>query len=278
MWRLPAPSRTAQWTYDRCVDGVKNPALRGRFEEVAGDIAAAASSFETAVTSGTVTSYPTATAVGSVTAGEMTWLYENRLVRSTSPGRLVYDEIMAAAINRRCPMCGHRQVASLDHYLPKALFPGLSVSPSNLVPACSDCNRQKLGSRPVISAEVLIHPYFDNVEDQGWLVAQIESTSPASVHFYVDPPTEWPPGLGARVSHQFEMLRLASLYASQAAEEIVNIRGSLAAVHSAGGPSEVAAFLAQAASSRRAANVNSWQTAMYSATAASSWFCSGGFG
>jgi hypothetical protein len=123
----------------------------------------------------------------------------------------------------------------------------------------------------------MLHPYFDDVESQPWLVAEVLQTAPASVQFSVAAPAAWSTVLAARVTHQFESLRLSALYASQAADELLNIRQSLADVLAAGGPAEVAAHLAQAADSRRAAHVNSWQTAMYTAIADSQWFCNGGF-
>lgn len=277
MWRLPAPTPTAAWTYQRCIRGVWNQDLRDRLDATSPDIVTTADSFQTAAQNGTLATFPVAATVGQVTGGELSWVYTNRFARAKSPGRVVYDEIMSAAVNDRCPMCGHRQVASLDHYLPKASFPALCVAPANLVPACSDCNKRKLDAIPVNASEVMLHPYYDDVESQPWLVAEVHQTAPPSVEFFVAAPAAWPAVLAARVTHQFESLHLATLYTSQAAEELVNIRQALAEVRAAGGAAEVAAHLTQAANSRRAARVNSWQTAMYTAIAASQWFCSGGF-
>jgi hypothetical protein len=277
MWRVPAPTRTAAWTYERCIRGVQNEDLRDRLDATSPDIVAAADGFQTAAQNGTIGTFPGAANVGYVTGGELSWVYKNRFVRASSPGRVVYDEIMTAAVYGRCPMCGHRQVASLDHYLPKASFPALCVAPANLIPACSDCNKQKLDAIPANASEVMLHPYFDDVEGQPWLVAEVGQTIPPSFQFSVGAPAAWPHVLAARVTHQFKTLHLGNLYASQAAVELVNIRQALAEVFAAGGAAEVAAHLNQAANSRRAARVNSWQTAMYTAIAASQWFCSGGF-
>ena len=277
MWRLPAPTRTAAWTYEQCIRGVQNEDLRDRLDASSPDIVTASDAFQAAAQSGTLATYPRAANVGQVTGGELSWVYTNRFARAKSPGRVVYDEIKSAAVNGRCPMCGHRQVATLDHYLPKASFPALCVTPENLIPACSDCNKQKLDAIPVNADEVMLHPYFDDVESQPWLVAEVMQTTPPSIQFSVAAPPAWSNVLAARVTHHFESLHLSTLYASQAADELANIRQSLADVLAAGGPAEVAAHLAQAAHSRRAARVNSWQTAMYTAIADSQWFCSGGF-
>src|SRR5262245_19880217 len=79
---------------------------------------------------------------------EMVAVYDNRLVKKTAPGRRIYDKIFTSAPNDKCPLCGHRNVKTLDHYLPKALFPALTVTPINLIPACSDCNKAKLSTAP----------------------------------------------------------------------------------------------------------------------------------
>jgi len=277
MWRIPAPARTALWTYERCISGVRDAALRGRLASVTGDIAAAADAFKTAVQSGTVVAYPPAAHVGAVTGDELRSVYTSRFARSKSRGRVVYDEIMSAADNGRCPMCGHRQVASLDHYLPKALFPALCVAPDNLVPACSDCNKGKLDAVAATPSEVMLHPYFDDVESDPWLVAEVGETAPPSVRFYVDAPAGWSQELADRVSSQFTKLKLGRLYASQAAEELLNLQQALKNLFAVGGAAAVAAHLAEFAASCRAHRVNSWQTAMYAAIADSQWFCDGGF-
>lgn len=66
--------------------------------------------------------------VPGVTTKEMTKLYNNRLVRGTA-GRDVYDELMMAAPRGRCPLCGQRDVSTLEHILPKSAYPALAVTP-----------------------------------------------------------------------------------------------------------------------------------------------------
>lgn len=277
MWRLPAPTRTAEWTYARCISGVLDVNLKARLTSISPQLSAAATAFATAAANGTISDLPTMTNVGTVTGKELSDVYTHRFARKNSRGRMVYDEIMSLATNDRCPMCGHRQVASLDHFLPKASYPALTVVPLNLVPACSDCNKWKLDQAPANADEVMVHPYFDDIEDEPWLVAEVVQTAPASVQFSVAPPAAWDPTLTARVHHQFDDLHLSTLYASQAAEELLNIRHSLENLFNAGGVGAVTAFLDDATQSRAQAHTNSWQTAMYTALSLSHWFCNGGF-
>lgn len=77
-----------------------------------------------------------------VNGDEMIKLYNNKLVKSKK-GRKYYDQILSSSPKNRCPLCGVREVSTLDHYLEKSKYPYLSVSPYNLVPSCKDCNYGK---------------------------------------------------------------------------------------------------------------------------------------
>ena len=63
----------------------------------------------------------------------------------------------------RCPICGvsfgYSQV-TLDHILPKSVYPSLAILPINLVPICYYCNtrkNKKIGER-------VFHPYFEGYD------------------------------------------------------------------------------------------------------------------
>ena len=63
---------------------------------------------------------------------------------------------------KSCPLCGSLGGRSLDHALPRSLFPEFSILRENLVPACTICNTDEKGGtyrgrRP----ERFIHPYYD---------------------------------------------------------------------------------------------------------------------
>lgn len=62
-----------------------------------------------------------------------------------------------------CPMCGSSGGRSLDHALPRAIYPEFSIVPENLVPACTICNSDEKGSefKGHASPERMIHPYYD---------------------------------------------------------------------------------------------------------------------
>jgi hypothetical protein len=70
---------------------------------------------------------------------------------------------------------------------------------------------------------------------------------------------------------------LGALYASRAAEELLNIEHQLSVLFTRAGAEGVTAHLLEQAESRAANNINSWQTATYESLATSVWYCSGGF-
>lgn len=68
-----------------------------------------------------------------------------------------------AAGFQSCPMCGSLGGRSLDHALPRSLYPEFSILHENLVPSCTMCNSDEKGStyRGVRRSQRFIHPYYD---------------------------------------------------------------------------------------------------------------------
>ncbi|WP_271215535.1 HNH endonuclease [Streptosporangium carneum] len=206
---------------------------------------------------------------------DLTKVYTDRMAKNGAPGRAIYDALKLAA--KRCPLCGHRDVATLDHHLPKAGYPFLSVAPANLVPACSDCNKIKSDAFPSTAEEQTLHPYFDDIDHDQWLSAEVVPGRPPSLKFFVDPPQQWSTCLTARVRHHFATFGLSVLYSVQAATELSEIAHALRIQFDVAGEEGVRGYVEQVAASRSAVHLNSWRAATYRALASSSWYCSGGF-
>lgn len=226
---------------------------------------------------GALDQVPTTDAIGAVTADELEDVYELRMARRSSPGRAVYDRLLAAPEHGRCPLCGQRDVATLDHHLPKTAYSALVVTPINLVPACSHCNHLKREHAPTAADRQTFHPYFDDAETVQWLHAHVVEDLPAALVFEVRLNRTVPVGLATRVTFHFEKLKLAKLYTTHAAEELQNLRSGLEMLHAAGGPPAVRDRLIEQRDTYRANRLNSWQSAMYAALAASNWYCREGF-
>jgi hypothetical protein len=213
----------------------------------------------------------------NVTATEMEKVYTQRMARKGAPGRDVYDEIFGSSPQGRCPLCCQRLVATLDHYLPKAYYPALAVAPLNLVPACSDCNKAKHNRFPTKAEDVGLHPYYDKLGDDVWLAARVVEVRPTALRFSVSAPAAWDPVLIARVENHFHSYGLPSLYASEAAEELINIRHQLVELRKADPVAGVRRELQRRAESCAAERPNGWRAATYRAWQSSDWFCNGGF-
>lgn len=214
--------------------------------------------------------------VGQLTRDEVVSLYDERLSKKGHPAREIYDSLRAAAKFNICPLCGQRQVASLDHYLPKSSHPLFAITPINLVPCCSDCNKAKSAKVGTDAASQTFHPYFDDFDDGVWLVARVIEANPPAILFSVSSPDGWSAVKIQRAVNHFNLLGLDELYGSNAAQELAQIANGLRELRETSGPGDVRRHLEHQATSRGANSPNSWQAAMYAALARCEWFWNGG--
>lgn len=216
---------------------------------------------------------------GTATSDDMSGAYDVKMARERSVARTAYDLIKMAAPGGWCPLCGTRSVNQLDHYLPKSEFPPFALLPLNLIPACRDCNTDKLAGFPTRPEEETLHPYYvtDEFLTDPWLHAAVLQTAPPSLNFFVRPPVHWSRLTAARAQRHLDVFKLTKLYATRAGEEVAQIRWRLRKEFERAGAQAVRFYLYEEAASRRAAAMNSWQTATYTALAASDWFCEYGY-
>ena len=275
MWPLPLPNLTARETYQRCVPGIRPP-LGQRLAGLEEEVVDASARFETAANAAALHTLDQSSfrPTSPDLAAALPRVYTDRMAKVGRPGRMIYDKLKMAAVV--CPLCGHREVTTLDHHLPKSSFPLLSVTPSNLIPCCSDCNRVKQSTVPELVEEQTLHPYFDYVDDEQWLAAEVLQGEPAALRFFVSPPQDWPDTLRARVIHHFETLDLADLYGAQGATELAGNAYVLQRFFDAGGAEAVRDYLQLKAESWSRRWRNHWKGAAYAALAASDWFCTAG--
>lgn len=278
MRKLDKPTENPKIVFETCISRVKDPALKRKLESVSDNIKEAAEKYDAAGASKEFFKlHEHHNVAGIVTQKEMEKIYTDRMVNSKAPGRKYYDNLRASPPQGICPLCGQRPVSTLDHYLPKTKFPSLSVVLYNLVPACSECNKTKSDKIPKKAEDQTIHPYYDDLERDQWLFANVEHTSPVSIVFFANPPEDMDEILSERIKEHFKVFQLGLLYASQAAVELSNIRYRLNNIWEKRGAIQVKEHLLEEYSSRKAVHVNSWQTAMYQAIANCEWFCNGGF-
>lgn len=278
MWSLARPAHSAESTFTTCISRVRDPNLASRLTAATSTIIAASEQFDCAARSNRLHEIAAHDTVDpDITVGEMEKIYTQRMARNGAPGREIYDEIFASSPSGRCPLCMQRSVATLDHHLPKAHFPSLAVTPLNLIPACSECNKAKLDSVPTTAGEIPLHPYFDELGDETWLNAVVVELRPTALRFLIRHPSSWGKTLSERVDNHFRSLGLAALFASEAAEELLNIRHQLRTLLDLNYKDGVRDELGRRAASCAKARPNGWRTAAYRAWFENDWFCNGGF-
>lgn len=278
MWTIERPEITALEAFDACRAGISTTDLSQRLEGIREHVQNAEADFHAAASAADLLKIASAGDVaGLVTADEMDMLYSRHMARSKSRGRPIYDRLMIAAPHDRCPFCGHRDVSTLDHTLPKAQHPALAVTPISLIPCCKDCNHSK-GNLVLLSLEdQLLNAYYDNVSNIRWLYASIVEGSPPAANYYVSTPDELNGTIASRIMNHFDKLSLAKLYASQAGRQLQNMKSALNEIFEADGVNAVRQDLDRRARSYADIDLNSWEGALFEAAAANDWYCNGGF-
>lgn len=219
---------------------------------------------------------PSETAAGVISVDEMKWLYKNRFSKLGSPCRPLYDQIRVKA--KICPLCNSRTVSTLDHYLAQTHHPDFVLTPINLVPACGDCNKEKLAADPKTIDEQTLHPYFDSLPvDAPWLVAEVIEDRPFGIVFNAAPPVHWNQDLSNRLRQHFKAFSLGDLYSAKASSEVAEIASLIEVEHALNGAQGLRDYLRSQAGGRRSASPHSWKAALYQGLADSQWFVDGGF-
>jgi hypothetical protein len=158
---------------------------------------------------------------------------------------------------------------------PKSRYPLLAVCPDNLVPACRDCNTEKLDEVYTAAAELPLHPYFDpdRFYMEQWLVAEVDHSSPIVVNFRALPPVTWPAVARERVNSHLRCYKLQRRLSVRAASELSTLSPELAQMDDLNMRHE---HLATRASVAYAVQRNSWKTAMLQALRDDPWYLSTG--
>lgn len=279
------PSLNPQAVYTTCIDSISDSELRIRLNLITNSLMITATDYEQKADNSQLYTLSPNTCrnsdivLGSVTKKELKEIYNAHMVPREKPARLYYDSLLFNAPLGHCPYCGYGHASTLDHYLPKTKFPQFSVLPLNLVPACKDCNTGKSSAIVTTIDDQDLHPYFDHQHfiTEQWLYANVVQTSPVSICFFVNPPDHWDDISKNRVRAHFKHFNLASRYAVESSSQLASLKGILARYTRQVGQESVRQHLIIEAESSFEQHVNSWQTAMYQALAASEWYCNGGF-
>jgi hypothetical protein len=277
MWHLDPPVITARDSYVRSVSVTQTLERRALLLGVTGTVEQAGVRLRSAADTQTLHELDSGDfAVAGIAPGDfVTWAYKNGMC--SAGGRDIYDQIMDAPEDERCPMCGQGDVAQLDHVMPKMKFPALCVDPLNLVPVCDRCNYVKGQASPTSAETTPLHPYLDQVDTEGWLDATVVPNRQGQLKYFVAAPPGWDDTLTSRVHHHFDLFELAKRYSVQANRALKSIKYSLQRQLESAGKDAVRAYLLDAADSRLKYDPNSWDGVAHRAWAADDGFCRGAF-
>ena len=272
--KLPKPTDDVKDVFHECISNIRDQAFKDKLDSCKDEIACATLEFETKVVGNQAFTIQEHDNIGEkITNTDMKKIYTDKMVKESQPGRKYYDKYITTPKNGICPLCGQREVATLDHYLPKMKYPSLAVSPSNLIPACRDCNTGKNDKTFSNSSEETIHPYFDDIENEDWLYAKIIENEEVIIIFEVRKPLTWSNLIYERVENHFIEFNLNKLYSTHAAVEFSGVRHRLINTYKRAGSEGLKEHLVECYESYKMVHINSWQTAMYRALCESDWFC-----
>ncbi|RYF26336.1 MAG: hypothetical protein EOO42_01845 [Flavobacteriales bacterium] len=276
MRKLNKPTILSHIVYSACIGVVRNLGLRGRLNACLPNILAAEIELNSKITRGTVYTIPQEAIVnGNVTATELKDVYTLRMVGNTA-GRVFYDQILISSPTGLCPYCSHGNVSTIDHYLPKALYPCLATVPINLIPSCGDCQDKNIDF-PVNANTETLHPYYDDIENDLWLKADLVMNVPLTVRFSVLQAVGWSNLLFERTKSHLECYNLHVLYAVQAGREMSELKKLLQINFGKTGEAGIKQLLEETTLSKELSNLNSWKSALYRELSTNQWFYSGGF-
>lgn len=189
---------------------------------------------------------------------DMRFLYK----KMRKEGHHYYTIIKESPFMKRCPYCEKRDVEELDHYLSQKDFPIHCITPANLIPSCPECNHDKLAS----DIE-LVHPYFDDTTQVGWLFCELKIIYGLLIpEYYINfQQTKYDSKLKQKIVNTFNCLELHTYYAEWAAALITNKTKLWKSQYDSGGVSSLVDLLEREMNSidSRLESINSYKKVFY---------------
>ncbi|MEK4509358.1 HNH endonuclease [Paenibacillus sp. FSL K6-2524] len=72
-----------------------------------------------------------------------------------------------------CPYCGMDKPRTIDHYLPKSIYPEFSIYPPNLIPCCGHCNGKKSFKWLNNGKRLFLNFYYDDIPNEKFLNVEL---------------------------------------------------------------------------------------------------------
>lgn len=146
-------------------------------------------------------------------------------------------KLQIKTIINTCQNCTIDSVNSLDHILPKSLFPEFIVNPHNLFPCCTTCNSHKLVSIEIEGNAMFLNLYLDELPREQYLFVDVfnDEYDELNFRFFIENVEEKiDPTLFSIIDNHytklrlFERMRLKSIeYISELENKIVTFKHRL---------------------------------------------------
>lgn len=274
MKKILKPENNIGIILKNCMACMQNP-RRGRIAQVKDTIVKKTTEYDDLASSGKLYTIPKHDTVDAIAAkDDMEALYTQKFVPKNEPNREIYDKLILMAPSGKCPYCQQNLAKNLDHFLPKAKYVTYTVTPFNLVPSCSDCNKGKSDMTFESYEKQPFHPYYDCFDDSAWLKAKLVEKEPISFQFYADPPSTLPSEKVKRIKYCFsdDCLGLNNIYKLHAPELYSTCFHRIKILFDKGGKTLAVARLQENIEDEQSTSLNSWKAAMYQAMIDSEWY------
>jgi hypothetical protein len=260
--------------FDSCAGRVSDIAVRNQLLACGPTIEAVANEYNELGNQCRLKDFPVTPYVFDAPLERLRGLYDS--VLRDGGERHIYDAIRGRADRGVCPQCGVGRVRTLDHYLPKTLFPALAVVPENLIPTCRDCNLDKRVHYATEAEGFIFHPYYDDWDAYRLVEAEIVYEPRLNIQYFIGQPSNATDLIVQRARAHFRVLSLAELYAMNAGAALAEVKVNCARA----ALSEAAAvheFLCIHEAAAASAEPNGWRAAMFKAMAEDWEFWNGGY-
>lgn len=125
-----------------------------------------------------------------------------------------------------CPYCTIEPYNTIDHFLPKEIYPAHSVNSNNLLPCCSICNEYKGTLIQENHQRVFLNLYCDILPEKQYLFVNFNyggGTIPA-IHFYLQNINSIDPLLYNIIYTHYDKLHLPERFSSNAISVLKDIQ------------------------------------------------------
>lgn len=170
--------------------------------------------------------------------------YEGRTKKVKEVFTLI-EKSQSAGFLRVCPYCGITLPKTYDHYLPKTLFPELSVHALNLIPCCGTCNGIKGDVWKNKTHIAFLHLYSAIIPNEEFLSVELftkPSANSIGARFQLHKPEDMDNDIWNVLSYHYENLKLLERYNELANDEVTRIFTSCVC-HLNDGGNSIAGFL-----------------------------------